>query len=56
MAGVFAGSALWWIALSTTANLFRPIVDGSYQLWMDGIVAFVLTGFGTYALITSFFY
>jgi threonine/homoserine/homoserine lactone efflux protein len=56
VAGVFAGSALWWIALSTTANLFRPIVDGSYQLWMDRIVASVLAGFGIYALVTSFFY
>ena len=56
VAGVFAGSALWWIALSTTANLFRPIVDGSYQLWMDRIVASGLAGFGIYALVTSFFY
>ena len=56
VAGVFAGSALWWIALSTTANAFRPFVDGSYQLWMDRIVALVLDGFGTYALMTSFFY
>ena len=56
VAGVFAGSALWWIALSTTANAFRPFVDGSYQLWMDRIVALVLAGFGTYALMTSFFY
>jgi threonine/homoserine/homoserine lactone efflux protein len=56
VAGVFAGSALWWIALSTTANAFRPFVDGSYQLWMDRIVTLVLAGFGTYALITSFFY
>ena len=56
VAGVFAGSALWWIALSTTANLFRPIVDGSYQSWMDRIVAFVLAGFGVYALMTSSFY
>jgi threonine/homoserine/homoserine lactone efflux protein len=56
VAGVFAGSALWWIALSTTANFFRPIVDGSYQLWMDRIVATVLAGFGVYALLTSFFY
>ncbi|MEP4378739.1 MAG: LysE family transporter [Alphaproteobacteria bacterium] len=56
VAGVFAGSALWWIALSTTASLFRPIVDGSYQLWMDRIVALVLAGFGTYALLTSFLY
>ncbi len=56
VAGVFAGSALWWIALSATANAFRPFVDGSYQIWMDRIVALVLAGFGTYALLTSFFY
>lgn len=56
VAGVFAGSALWWIALSLTASLFRPFMDGSYQVWMDRIVALVLAGFGTYALLTSFFY
>jgi len=56
VAGVFAGSALWWIALSSTASLFRPFVDGSYQVWMDRIVALVLAGFGVFALVTSFFY
>ncbi|MBO21560.1 MAG: lysine transporter LysE [Rhodospirillaceae bacterium] len=56
VAGVFAGSALWWIALSSTASIFRPFMDGSYQVWMDRIVALVLAGFGTYALLTSFFY
>lgn len=56
VAGVFAGSALWWIALSSTASLFRPFVDGTYQVWMDRIVALVLAGFGVYALLTSFFY
>lgn len=56
VAGVFSGSALWWIALSSTASMFRTVVDGSYQRWMDRIVAFVLAGFGIYALLTSFFY
>lgn len=56
VAGVFAGSAVWWIALSSTASIFRPVVDGSYQIWMDRLVAAILAGFGIYALLTSFFY
>lgn len=56
VAGVFTGSAVWWIALSSTASIFRPVVDGSYQVWMDRIVAAILAGFGIYALLTSFFY
>lgn len=54
--GVFLGSALWWFALASTANLARPYIDGSYQKWVTRISAAILTGFGVYALITAQFY
>ena len=56
VSGVFLGSALWWFALASTANLARPYIDGSYQKWVTRVSAAVLTGFGVYALITAQFY
>lgn len=54
--GVFCGSALWWFALASTANLARPYIDGSYQKWVTRISAAILTGFGVYALVSAQFY
>lgn len=56
VAGVFIGSAAWWVALSSAASFFRPMVDGTYQHWTDRISALVLAGFGVYALVTAFYY
>jgi threonine/homoserine/homoserine lactone efflux protein len=52
--GVFAGSAAWWLAISTTAGVLRPFVDGSYQIWMNRGSAMILFGFGVYALLSGF--
>ena len=52
--GVFAGSAGWWLAISTTAGVFRPFVDGTYQVWMNRASAAILFGFGIYALLSGF--
>ncbi|MDE0781425.1 MAG: LysE family translocator [Alphaproteobacteria bacterium] len=52
--GVFAGSASWWIAISTTAGALRPFVDGTYQAWMNRVSAVILFGFGFYALLSGF--
>jgi threonine/homoserine/homoserine lactone efflux protein len=56
VAGVFIGSALWWVALSSAASFFRPMVDGTYQHWTDRISAVILAAFGIYALVTAFYY
>lgn len=52
--GVFVGSAAWWIAISTTAGVLRPFVDGSYQAWINRMSAMILLGFGVYALFSGF--
>jgi putative LysE/RhtB family amino acid efflux pump len=54
--GVFAGSALWWFTLASTANLARPYLDGAYQKWVTRVSAAILIGFGAYALVTAQFY
>ena len=56
VAGVFTGSAFWWFALASTANLARPYLDGGYQTVVARISAAILAGFGVYALITGQFY
>lgn len=56
VAGVFAGSAFWWFALASTANLARPYLDGAYQTVVTRISAAILAGFGVYALVTAQFY
>jgi threonine/homoserine/homoserine lactone efflux protein len=56
VSGVFVGSALWWFALASTANLARPYLDGSYQRLVTRISAAILIGFGVYALITAQYY
>lgn len=54
VAGVFLGSAGWWLAVSTTAGVFRPFVDGTYQIWMNRVSAGILFIFGVYALLSGF--
>ena len=56
VAGVFTGSAMWWFALSFSANLARPYLDGCYQKWVSRVSAAILVGFGVYALATAQFY
>ena len=56
VAGVFIGSAVWWFALASTANLARPYLNGGYQTLVARISAAILAGFGIYALITAQFY
>ena len=56
VAGVFTGSAMWWFALSFSANLARPYLDGVYQKWVSRVSAAILVGFGVYALATAQFY
>lgn len=56
VAGVFAGSSVWWFALASTANLARPYLDGGYEILIKRISAAILAGFGVYAFITGLFY
>ncbi|MBO6784943.1 MAG: hypothetical protein JJ899_16960 [Alphaproteobacteria bacterium] len=54
VAGVFLGSAGWWLAISATAGVFRPFVDGTYEIWMNRVSALILFTFGVYALLSGF--
>ncbi len=48
--GVFVGSALWWLALSAAAGLFRDYIDHGFQRGVNRVSAAVLLVFAGYAL------
>lgn len=56
VAGVFLGSAFWWLALSLTAGYFRGFLDGDYDRWVTRISASILLVFAVYALSTAIFF
>jgi threonine/homoserine/homoserine lactone efflux protein len=53
VAGVFAGSALWWLALSTGVGLLRARFTPEALRWVNRLSGAVLIGFGLFALATA---
>ena len=52
VAGVFLGSALWWLLLSSGTSLFRQRFDGRTLRAVDWLSGAILCGFGLFALFT----
>ncbi len=50
VAGVFLGSALWWLALSASVGACRRRVTPTAMLWINRASGAVLGGFGVAAL------
>ncbi len=50
VAGVFTGSALWWLLLSGGVSLFRAKFNARGLLWVNRISGVVIVGFGILAL------
>lgn len=50
--GVFTGSALWWLALSSGVSIFRKKFDYSALVWVNKISGLIIGGFGLLALIS----
>jgi threonine/homoserine/homoserine lactone efflux protein len=50
VAGVFLGSALWWVVLCSSVAWARHAVTPSAMLWIDRLSALVLTLFGAAAM------
>jgi len=51
VAGVFAGSACWWLFLSTAVGAFRIRFRVSGLQWVNRISGVIILGFGVIALI-----
>jgi threonine/homoserine/homoserine lactone efflux protein len=52
VAGVFAGSATWWLILSGGVSLLRMRLTPARLRWINRLSGVVLAGFGTAALIS----
>ena len=53
VAGVFAGSALWWLLLSGGAALFRAKFNLGWMRALNRISGSIIFGFGVYSLFTA---
>lgn len=54
VAGVFAGSAAWWLALSLGVGTMRGRLTNIHMTWINRISGGIITAFGVIALAGSF--
>lgn len=52
VAGVFLGSALWWLSLSFGVSLARSRLTAGAMRWVNRVSGVTLLGFAAYALLT----
>jgi threonine/homoserine/homoserine lactone efflux protein len=50
--GVFSGSTLWWIILTSAISLFRKKLNTQWLLWINRVSGAIITIFGLAALIS----
>jgi threonine/homoserine/homoserine lactone efflux protein len=50
VAGVFIGSATWWLCLSGIVGVFRERFTGAGMLWINRLAGVVIASFGVAAL------
>lgn len=51
LVGVFAGSAVWWVALAFVIGLIRHRISQTTMLWINRGSAAAIIGFGLYVLV-----
>jgi threonine/homoserine/homoserine lactone efflux protein len=54
VAGVFIGSALWWLLLSSGVALFRSVVGSDWMRFVNRLSGSIILAFGVYSLLASF--
>jgi threonine/homoserine/homoserine lactone efflux protein len=52
--GIFLGSAMWWLTLSTGVGLLRGRITASLLHWINRLAGLVIAGFGLAALLSLF--
>ena len=50
VAGVFAGSAAWWMTLSLGVGMFRERLTQKHMAWINRLSGAIIIAFGMYAL------
>lgn len=53
--GVFVGSAVWWLMLSTVSSCFRERMNDYARIWLNRISGTIIFSFGLAALINLLF-
>lgn len=48
--GVFAGSVLWWVILSTAVSVLRARFTPAVMLWVNRLSGMIIIGFALWAL------
>jgi len=51
VAGVFVGSAVWWLMLSGVVSLLRERFSSRWMMWVNRLAGAVICAFGTVALL-----
>lgn len=54
VSGVFGGSALWWVILSSIVSVFRGAFNPGRMRWVNRVSGIVIAGFGATTLLTIF--
>lgn len=54
VAGVFSGSALWWLLLSGGVSIFHARITPTQLLWINRIAGVVIIGFGLWYTLAVF--
>jgi len=54
--GVFSGSTLWWIILTSGISLLRKKMNSQWLLWINRISGVIITLFGVFALLSTAFH
>jgi threonine/homoserine/homoserine lactone efflux protein len=52
--GVFTGSGLWWLLLSSSVGLFRDKFDARRLRWVNRVAGVIIGGFGLIMLLAYF--
>jgi threonine/homoserine/homoserine lactone efflux protein len=51
VAGVFCGSAAWWLTLSFLVGQVRGLLEAGWMVWVNRISGIVILSFGIMALL-----
>ncbi len=52
--GVFCGSALWWLLLSSGTALLRSRLTATHLVWINRVSGLIIAGFGGVAIAFAF--
>lgn len=53
VAGVFTGSAVWWLGLSFGVGILRERLTQTHMAWINRISGAIIVAFGVYALLAN---